>query len=212
MGNVVIFDVDGTLADTKTGIILALNDTLKEAGLKKIIPEKEDLFIGPPIKKSLMDQLHLEENKAEMLTMRYRELYVSHCIEESVLYDGAIDVLQFLKEYDYIIGIATMKTKSQLDRLLDMFSLEKYFDIIKTASESGKVTKKDMLRDIRVKLDDGYRKMYMVGDTRGDWKAAMTNDYCFISADYGYGDMQNIEGSHISRLNDMITLMKENYS
>ena len=51
----IIFDVDGTLFDTRDGIIQALNYVLRIHGRSEIKIEDDAKYIGPPIKKSLME-------------------------------------------------------------------------------------------------------------------------------------------------------------
>ena len=50
----IVFDVDGTICDTKNGIIKALNYVLNMYGKSFISHDNEDLYIGPSIKESLM--------------------------------------------------------------------------------------------------------------------------------------------------------------
>ena len=72
----IVFDVDGTLFDTKNGIIKTLNYVLKEFGKDAIDPQDEDKYIGPPIKKSLMKYQCMEDMEADEATILYRRNYV----------------------------------------------------------------------------------------------------------------------------------------
>ena len=51
---VVVFDVDGTLFDTKQGIIKALNEVLDSFEINEIKKEDEDNWIGPPVRDSFI--------------------------------------------------------------------------------------------------------------------------------------------------------------
>lgn len=186
----VIFDIDGTLFDTKPGIIECLNDVLNCFGCEPIITSEEDKYIGPSVKDSFMIYHGFDEEKASKATRMYREKYVEKYIRKSIPYEGISDVFNYLKSKEYIVCIATMKTRKQVDALLKIFKFETVFDHIECAREEGGYTKLDMLNSIKTlyPCDD----IIFVGDTNGDYKAAIKADVRFVYAEYGYG---NIEGN-----------------
>lgn len=195
----VIFDIDGTLFDTKPGIIECLNDVLNCFGCKPIIAGEEAKYIGPSVKDSFMLYHGFDEEKASEATRMYRDKYVEKYIRNSVLYDGIYDVFDYLKSEEYVVCIATMKTRKQVDALLNIFKLNDVFDCIECAREEGGYTKFDMLNSIKTlyPCDD----LMFVGDTNGDYRAAIKADVRFVYAKYGYG---NIEEN-----TDTITSLKE---
>lgn len=199
---VVVFDVDGTLFDTKRGIIDALNCMLRSYGEEPIEESEENKYIGPSIKESLVRLHGFDEKKACEGTELYRKIYVEQFIGKSVAYQGIKKTLGKLKEYGCILGIATMKTQHQLDRLMESLDLGTYFTVIKTAKEDGSLSKAQMLKQI-MDLYGGNGIFYMVGDTYGDFLASQQEGYDFIMADYGYGDGKEIDCWHIENLEDL---------
>ena len=179
----IVFDIDGTLFDTRDGIIKALNYVLLSYGVACIPKEKELSFLGPPVRQSFMKLCGFNERQAEEATSLYRKIYTDKFITESRPYEGVRELLLELHALGYVIGIATMKTKMQVSRLLSLFDYVHYFEYIECAMEDGSLTKGQMLK--RIKTNSG--KYYMVGDTMGDMIAANEAGYTFISADYGYG-------------------------
>ena len=91
------FDVDGTLFDTREGIIQALNYVLKVYGRAPIEKSDESKYIGPPVKKALIEYQGMDEVEAEEATDLYRRCYVEIFIGESALYDGTLETLATLK-------------------------------------------------------------------------------------------------------------------
>lgn len=205
--SIFVFDLDGTLADTKPGIIKALNYVLHVNGQPEIETGDEDKFIGPPIKESLKKYYNFSEEKAQSAAELYRNIYVREYICESKLYDGLKTMLNYLRESNAVIGIATMKTQSQTDAFLKLFDMEYYFDVIKTANTSGNITKSNMLEDIWESYHEECDCFYMIGDTIGDYMAAEKAGFIFISADYGYGDMTNIRCIHISKILELTRVL-----
>lgn len=203
MSKVVVFDVDGTLFDTKPGIIKALNEVLHNFGEKCINSNEEDKWIGPPVRNSFITFVGMNAELAEEATKQYRQIYTEKYIAESILYDGMLEVLSKLKETGYHLCIATMKTQCQIDRLLSLRNITEYFEIIQCAALDGSKSKSEMLEYIKTQYSS-KNQFYMIGDTKGDYEAAKKADYDFIAVTYGYGDWNNLDLSI-----DMITIALE---
>ena len=204
-GSIYVFDLDGTIADTKPGIIEALNYVLKSKNYKTIDKNEEDKYIGPPIKDSFKKYLNLSEFDASICTELYRRSYVEKFIQNSRLYNGIRYVLKTLRSNGHNLGIATMKTKSQTEAFLKIFKMDTEFDIVKTASDLGNISKVDMLMEIREQYKKECDSFFMIGDTIGDYNAAIDAGFNFIAADYGYWDIKNIECRHISNLYELVS-------
>ncbi len=197
----IIFDIDGTIFDTKAGIIACINDVLKHYG-KEPIPENDtDKYIGPAIKDSLMKFNEFSEIAATEATREYREKYVAKYVSDSTPYDGLISLLKEIKDKGHKLCIATMKTRGQVEKLLDSFKISGLFDIVETAKDEGGYTKADMLNSINNRVADS--EFLFVGDTNGDYKAALKADMPFIYAGYGYGEIPDYEGMKINGLQDL---------
>lgn len=203
---VIVFDVDGTLFDTKHGIIDALNFVLCRYGKKTIDKSEEDRYIGPSIKESLINLQGFKEINAQEATFLYRKVYTDKFIKETKAYPQLEESLSYLFENGYVLGIATMKTQAQIDKLFEMFKIKQYFSVIKTAADDGSLTKTQMLQQVKRYNNDANR-FYMVGDTTGDYKASNEAGYHFVAADYGYGKIEKIENIyHIGLLSEIVTM------
>lgn len=202
---VVVFDVDGTLFDTKLGIIQALNYVLHDLGRKSIPLQEENLYIGPPIKDSFIKLQGLDESMAEEATRQFRRVYVEKYIAQSNAYEGMELLLQDLLKDGITLGVATMKTAPQIEKLFKISGFEKYFDVVMVAKEDGSQSKEQMLLSIKEKyLDAVY---YMVGDTNGDYRATQETGYIFVGADYGYGKIEMLDTAHISKPEELKWLL-----
>lgn len=71
----VLFDLDGTLTDSGSGIINSVKYALKKAGRE--IPPEDELrkFIGPPLQEQFMKCCEIEEKEAAEMVGLYREYY-----------------------------------------------------------------------------------------------------------------------------------------
>ena len=205
MMKTIIFDIDGTIFDTKKGIINCLNDVLNAYGQETINKTEEDKYIGPAIKDSLMKFNGFSEEMAAEATREYRRKYVAKYVGESIPYDGLKELLEYLKNNHYRICIATMKTQAQVERLFETFGVTDFFARIETAKESGGYTKVNMLESIKAKYPQD--KMIFVGDTMGDYKAAVKTEIPFVYAKYGYGELETGDCAVIGALAELRQLL-----
>ena len=183
----IVFDIDGTLFDTLPGIEEALSDTYLAYGLGEFDRSTIKQYLGPPIKDSLMHIKGLSEGIAAEATEHYRRVYVDKYVNMSKPYMGTYETLKELQKQGCSLSIATLKTRKQVDRLLEISDWKDViFDHIETAITDGSLTKADMLKRIKATYDGEY-SVIMVGDTEGDRKASMGADVDFIAAVYGYG-------------------------
>lgn len=206
--NIYTFDIDGTLFDTKPGIISALNEVLQIYGKAPILCD-ENKYIGPPINFSLLNFFSFSEHDADVAAGLYRKIYVEKYICYSELYPCIYNLIKELKNKNNKIYIASMKTKIQVDRLLEIYGLENFFDGIYCGKDDGSLNKKDMLSMIR-SMNDTIDKFVMIGDHESDYLAAKKNGFVFISADYGYGDIADKPDCfHVTNSAELFSLLHE---
>lgn len=80
----VLIDLDGTLINSKKGIILSLNYALLTAGYDLIVNEEMNWLIGPPIRESLKKIIgNNDKNKIEEIYLHYRNHYSEIGLYES---------------------------------------------------------------------------------------------------------------------------------
>lgn len=202
---VVVFDVDGTIADTKSGIIAAVNAVYERMELAMIPQEQENDYIGPPLLDSFMKLGKLSEKDARHAVELYRKIYVDSFIEQSSLYVGMKDLLDFLYDRKSHMAIATMKTKAQVDRLFSVLEIEKYFENVFCAKTDNSLNKSDMLKAI--KNIYSTEEIYMIGDTMGDYDAAQNAKVKFIGAGYGYGVFEQTIVSIVESVEEIIPML-----
>lgn len=190
MKKIIIFDIDGTLFNTKAGIVKAFNETLCSLSLNPLKKGEDTVIIGPPIKESFIKLRNMSEADANQAAILYRKLYIEKYIQESVPYEGIFECIDSLKSIGFYVCIATLKTKEQVDRLLNLFSMTMLFDSIQCADVLGNYSKSEMLMNIHEKFIVNGNDFFevFVGDTWNDYLAAKQVNVEFIYAKYGYGN------------------------
>jgi len=133
----VIFDWDGTLADTEPVVVLAFQKVLGELGCR-VSDEFLKRLIGIGVRNMLKEALrskgmNLDDRTLDDLVRRKNEVQLGMTGEIKIL-NGAVDLVESLHG-KVKIALATMSNRVVMDKVLGEKRLERYFDFIITADE-----------------------------------------------------------------------------
>lgn len=191
--DLIVFDLDGTLFDTKQTILDALVGFVKYKGLRTLTDEEANKFFGPPAARSFKEyypQIN-DEDRVELLH-EYRKFYIENTLLKAKPYDGTEDMLKELKKRDYKMAIATYKLMRCVNPLVEHYGFDKYFDSIKgSVSEMGSTKTQIMQEAISECKVSNYDRVCMVGDTEHDFGGARNLNISFIGMNYG-GDFNKL--------------------
>ena len=87
----IFFDLDGTLTDSKPGIIRSVEHALDFFHIH-VPPEQLIPFIGPPLHDSFAPFFDNDTARVDLAIQKYREYYSVKGIFENSLYDGITDL------------------------------------------------------------------------------------------------------------------------
>ncbi|NLA77426.1 MAG: HAD hydrolase-like protein, partial [Clostridiales bacterium] len=104
----VIFDFDGTVADTSEGVFNGIHYALKSIGKDETDPQVLSTYIGPPLFNTLRKYCS-SDDEAQALMATYREYYSSEGLFEAHVYDGIPETLKALHESGIRTGVASAK-------------------------------------------------------------------------------------------------------
>ncbi len=184
----IIFDLDGTLTDSKPGIVKGVQYALRCYGVDEPDLDKLTSFVGPPLYKSFMDYLGCSEEEAKEAVECYREYYAETGLYENALYDGVEGLLYALKEKGYRLLIASSKPRIYVKRILSFFRILRYFDIVEGSElDSKRTDKAELLGYVLDKWNLKAEECVMIGDRKHDVLGARANGMDSIAVGYGYG-------------------------
>lgn len=183
----VIFDVDGTIFDSSSGIIHALRDALEEIGEPPMSDSAVRALIGPPIGASIARIRGYSEEKERQLTGTFRSIYGERYLNEASVYPGIVDLLKVLKAEGFRLGVATNKRRDFTERMFDDFGLSGYFSDVEGMDPEGTLNKTQIVGRCTDNLGAGKDCTVMVGDASSDFEAAEANGIGFIAVLYGFG-------------------------
>ncbi len=139
----VLFDLDGTISDPKTGITRSVQYALKAFGIEEPDPDKLEPFIGPPLLDSFMEFYGMNREQAETAIGKYRERFSVTGLYENELYPGIRTMLENLKNAGCHLAVASSKPEVFVKKILDYFEITQFFDAIVGSELDGRRVNKD---------------------------------------------------------------------
>ena len=204
MIDTVLFDFDGTIADSSEGVKASIIYAYE--AFKKPLPDEETLrqFFGPPLVASFMKYANVDEKTGEAMTSKYRELYTDNAMYRLKLYDGVEKLLQNLSADGVKIAVASSKPKKFFDKLLTYLGIKRYFEVVSGADMDEKGTSKtDIILSACDQLGvEDKSQVLMVGDRKYDVLGAKGAGVKCVGVTFGFGSRQELEESGADFLAD----------
>lgn len=191
MYKLILFDFDGTIADTSEGILDSHRYALK--AMEHDIPAEEELrkLIGGNLLKIYTEAFGFSEEKACGAIKIYRKRYAEIGIHKACLYPGFNDLLIKLKEKGLFIGVATLKAEVFAKQMLFEMGIADYFDIICGMDRDDTLDKAAIIQKCMNRCYCDVDETLFVGDSENDVIGACKAGVRFIGVTYGFGFVQN---------------------
>jgi len=190
MVDTILFDLDGTITDPKTGITKSVQYALESFDINVENPDDLTNFIGPPIRQSFKSFYGFDDTGVEKAVEKFRERYLAKGIYENIMYTGIDTMLKKLIDDGKTLIIATSKPTAQAKIVLSHFCLYKYFTYVSGAEMNG--DRSDKSEVIQYALEQtnikDLSRCIMIGDRKHDIIGAKTAGIKSIGVLYGYGD------------------------
>ena len=185
----IIFDLDGTLIDSRAGILASLRHTLGRLG-HDLGPDLDlNWAIGPPLDEVMSRILEpLGDDRWSEAVALYREHYGSVGLLEASPYEGIAELLTELAEAGRVLVVATTKRTAFARVILEHQGWAGYFTGVYGSEPGGRLDRKaDLVRHVLKELRLAPGETVMVGDREHDAIGARANAVAFVAAGYGYG-------------------------
>ena len=167
----IFFDLDGTLTDSKEGVIKSARYAIEKMGWEQPSEATMLKFVGPPLVDSFMAHCGATHAQAVEMVELYRERYVPIGLFENAAAEGAAEMLKRLKEKGYKTALASSKPEVMCEKVCEHFGFTPYLDVIGGSPLHGDYTKADVIRDAMARLGltaEDAGKILMVGDRKYD--------------------------------------------
>lgn len=209
-----IFDLDGTLIDSKLDLIHSVNATLTEMGREKLSDEVISSYIGhgaPMLMSRALGGVAKEDELAHGLGY-FLEYYEAHKLDNTCLYPGVPETLAKLGEARIAMAVLTNKPVKISVRILEALGIAKYFQAI-YGGNSFETKKPDPLGAKAIltefKVKDAAESM-MIGDSEVDIQTARNADMIATAVNYGFGihdRAQHPADIYLDRISDLVDVV-----
>jgi phosphoglycolate phosphatase len=163
-----VFDLDGTLADTGADLAGSVNRTLQSLGLPTR-PDPEILgFVGDGVRKLIERSLgDAFGERFEEALKRFEEIYAEHLLDQTTLYPGVPDVLRHFGAKEKVL--ITNKTRDFTLTICSGLGIAGFFKEI-IAGDSNEFMKPDprLLLPLLGKFGAGTAETLVIGDGVND--------------------------------------------
>ncbi|MEG1836471.1 MAG: HAD hydrolase-like protein [Synergistaceae bacterium] len=184
----ILFDFDGTLADTSEGIFNCVRFTQEKMKLREISLEEYLSFVGPPMEESYSRVFALSACDSKRAVSFHKQYGVENGAFEVSLYGSIKKLLKLLREQNRQIGVATLKFQKTTEKIISFLSMSDLFDVVKGSEGIQEETKSSIIDACLHGLPTGtdYESV-LVGDSKYDAIGAAEVGIDFIAVTYGFG-------------------------
>jgi len=188
-----IFDWDGTLADSEQHIVSAARAAIDSLGLPARSHEQVRTIIGLALSEACQVLFpNMSKSQESRFIARYRENFLTNTGKPIGLFPGAKATLQGLVAERYRLAVATGKGRRGLDRDIANHRLEALFSTTRTADDAPSKPHPKMLVDIMEELDVAGDETLMIGDTAYDLEMARNAGVASVAVSSGVHDRQRL--------------------
>lgn len=188
----VLFDLDGTLADTLPDIADSLNLLLEENNLATFSsPEVRNMIgggVAKLVERALRGRGRQPENEdMEALVARFRNIYQPRSTAKTRLFPGALDLVSDLHSADVALGVVTNKPETISRQILDELGVLPFLGAV-VGGDTGPTMKPDAgpVLSALQQLGSQPDVALMVGDSSADSGAARAADVSIMLVTFGY--------------------------
>lgn len=128
--SLLILDFDGTIVDTREGILTTFREALCALG-KDLKPGTcVENLIGLPLSTMFKEAASLEDGIVEEAVREYRRRYRENAPRTATLFPGVAETLESLCESGFSLAVATNKSREGIDSIIDCLDVRRYFSEI----------------------------------------------------------------------------------
>jgi phosphoglycolate phosphatase len=134
----VVFDMDGTLVDSREDIVAAVNYALTRTGRKALAAPMVTQYIGDGARWLCARSAQVSDDSPEVdrLVDLFKEHYLEHPVDFTRLMPGAREALEHLAQMpEMALGICTNKHRATTEAILSALGLRDHFGAIAAGSD-----------------------------------------------------------------------------
>ncbi|OIR04517.1 pyrophosphatase PpaX [mine drainage metagenome] len=183
--DLIVWDWDGTIADSTGMIANAVRTAAETVGLPAITMQAASSIIGLGLQEAINTLYRdISVDQAQALAAQYRTNYYAGA-NDIPLFSGAVDTIIALNKQGFKLAVATGKGRRGLNLSLENSGLKQYFHETRTVDECFSKPNPQMLYEIMGRLDVRPERTLMIGDTSYDLQMAKNAGTSSVGVTFG---------------------------
>lgn len=201
MYRAVLFDLDGTIADSLESLSYVTNKVLGECGLKQLETEKFRYYAGDGAKtlveRALKEAGDVELKQFETAYAKYEEYFAKDCNYKVQAFSGMLETLQEIKKKGIKLGVVTNKAQKNAELVVEELYGKDLFNIIigYTLERPKKPHPAQAVYAMEC-LGVKPEETVYVGDTDVDMKTGIAAKCYTVGVLWGFRTKEELEANH----------------
>jgi phosphoglycolate phosphatase len=196
-----LFDLDGTLVDTRQDITANVNRALADHGLPALTLEQAMRHVGfgaeVLIKRCLLEFLHDSQISSELVKTTldgFRDHYAAHMVEHATVYPGTRN---FLDAFPAPKAVISNKPEFFVQGVLNGMGLDSYFEFAwgKDSTENPKPSGGVILEALEILSVPSSKRVWFIGDSPVDVHAAKAAGSTSMMISHGFASREDLINS-----------------
>lgn len=202
-----VFDVDGTLIDSREIIHRAMDRAFMRAGLGEMPYDRVRTIVGLELSEAIarLAPPDIGGERLMLLCNYYKEAFVEQRADpafEEPLYEGALDTLVRLSDEGWLLGVATGKARRGLDIVFGHHGLHRYFQTLQTVDHGIGKPHPRMVLDAMAETGVRPEETVVIGDTSFDMLMARSAGTRAYGVSWGFHTADEIASGGAHEIHD----------
>ncbi len=208
----IVWDVDGTLVDSRRVISRAMDMAFEDVGLPAPGYAKTRAIVGLSLDVACARLAPPDLGAARLAALEdaYKRAFVAQRAEpdfDEPLYDGVLETLKRLDADGWLMAIATGKARRGLDFVFAHHPIEKYFISAHTACQGAGKPHPRMVLEALDRSGVGAEHAVVVGDTAHDMEMARNAGVRAVGVTWGFHEAHEIEAGGAHEVHDDVAAL-----
>ncbi|MFS1664181.1 HAD hydrolase-like protein [Streptococcus sp. zg-JUN1979] len=187
-----LFDLDGTLVNSSTGIKNAFYHSFTELGLTHPNDKTLSTFIGPPLETTFAHYFDNKEAITHAISI-FRDYYETQGVYQAKLYQDIPETLEALSQ-EHRLFVTTSKHQPMAHKMLSDLDIDKYFTAI-YGSLPERYLKTDVIKVCLNNHHIPHDEAAIIGDTRFDMIGGRETNITCVGVTWGFGSADDLKKS-----------------
>ncbi len=215
----ILFDLDGTLADTAPDLLTAHNHVMKKFGyqtknideIRNYVGHGAAVMIGKSIWSSARKELSKisDQKIKDDMTSEFLNFYKENIVVKSKLINGVYEFLKWAKSNNISMGVCTNKQENLAVDFLRKIKIYDFFEYVagRNTFDYCKPDPRHLTSTIEI-MNGDIKKSIMIGDSENDAEAAKSAGIPMILLEDGYTEKKTEQIHHNHLIKDYVGIEK----